>query len=362
MAYVEGLIYQESGFIKGFMEFEDGKVIDVSSGKAPKAEQHKILAKGVVLPLLANCHTHLGDAIAHGRKMTGDIESLVAPPNGLKFKILRESDPEDLISAMQQAVRKMLNTGTGSFIDFREEALSGVELLSKAVSELPINTIIMGRPKQLKYSSDELNKLLPKVNGIGLSSLSDWEYSEIKKIAKTTRQHNKLFAMHACERKHENLDQILDLKPDFLVHMTHGTDADYETLAELNIPVVLCPRSNIFFKHLPNIPRMLKKGVILVLGTDNAMLNAPNLFEELKSCFQLANEFGEAPPETLLKMITLNNKKILNPKYYISLAPGTKSNFMVLDIPISNPELTIAQGINPGDIKLINIGTTLWKK
>jgi cytosine/adenosine deaminase-related metal-dependent hydrolase len=107
---------------------------------------------------------------------------------------------------------------------------------------------------------------------------------------------------------------------------------------------------------------MLKKGVILVLGTDNAMLNAPNLFEELKSCFQLANEFGEAPPETLLKMITLNNKKILNPKYYISLAPGTKSNFMVLDIPISNPELTIAQGINPGDIKLINIGTTLWKK
>ncbi|MCK5560708.1 MAG: amidohydrolase family protein, partial [Thermoplasmata archaeon] len=352
--------YQESGFIKGYIEFNEGEIIDVGTGTCTKSENNEVLAKGVVLPLLTNCHTHLGDAIAYGRNIKGDIKSLVAPPNGLKFRILRESNPEELISAMRQTVLKMLATGTGAFIDFREEALSGVELLTKAVSELPINTMIMGRPKELTYSIDELNSLLPKVDGIGLSSLSDWDYSEIEKIATATKQHGRLLAMHACERKHENMDQILDLNPDFLIHMTYGTDEDYETLAELDIPVVLCPRSNIFFDNLPNIPKMLEKGITIVLGTDNAMLNTPNLFEELKMCFELANKFGEVPPEIMLKMVTQNLKKILNPKDYISLAPGTMSNFMVLDVPFSNPELTIVRDLKPENIKLINIGTIIW--
>jgi cytosine/adenosine deaminase-related metal-dependent hydrolase len=338
MAYVEGLIYQESGFIKGYIEFNEGEIIDVGS-TCTKSENNEVLAKGVVLPLLTNCHTHLGDAIAHGRSIKGDIESLVAPPNGLKFRILRESNPDELISAMRQAVLRMLSTGTGAFIDFREEALTGLELIEKAVSELPINTMIMGRPKELAYSIDELSSLLPRVDGIGLSSLSDW----------------------ACERKHENMDQILDLNPDFLIHMTYGTDEDYETLAELDIPVVLCPRSNIFFDNLPNIPKMLEKGITIVLGTDNAMLNTPNMFEELKMCFELANKFGEVAPQSILEMITLNLKKIINANCYISLAQGTPSNFMVLDIPMTDPTQTLISGIKPENIKLINIGNTIWK-
>jgi cytosine/adenosine deaminase-related metal-dependent hydrolase len=361
MAYVEGLIYQESGFIKGYIEFNEGEIIDVGTGTCTKSENNEVMAKGVVLPLLTNCHTHLGDAIAHGRSIKGDIESLVAPPNGLKFRILRESNPDELISAMRQAVLRMLSTGTGAFIDFREEALVGVELIEKAVSELPINTMIMGRPKELAYSIDELSSLLPRVDGIGLSSLSDWDYSEIEKIATTTKQQGKLFAMHACERKHENMDQILDLSPDFLIHMTYGTDEDYETLAELDIPVVLCPRSNIFFDNLPNIPKMLEKGITIVLGTDNAMLNTPNMFEELKMCFELANKFGEVAPQSILEMITLNLKKIINANCYISLAQGTPSNFMVLDIPMTDPTQTLISGIKPENIKLINIGNTIWK-
>ena len=117
-----------------------------------------------------------------------------------------------------------------------------------------------------------------------------------------------------------------------------------------------------FFKNPPNIPNMLKRGLTLVLGTDNAMLNTPNLFEELKVGFKLANRFGKVAPDTMLKTLTINLKKILNPKDYISLAPGTQSNFIVLEIPQSKPEITIVNGIRPENIKLINIGTTFWKR
>lgn len=360
MQYVDGMIYQESGFIKGYLEFHDGVVTAVGTGNYPKHGER--LAKGVVLPLLTNCHTHLGDAIAHGRHFEGDIESLVAPPNGLKFKILRESTSDDLIKAMNNAIIHMLNTGTGSFIDFREGGLTGVNQLQKAANVLPTNTFIMGRPEGLNYSKDEIISLLDKVTGIGISSISDWDYNELEKISKTTKQHDRLFALHASERLHEDLDKILNLNPDFLVHMTYGTDSDFEALAELEIPVVVCPRSRIFFNNIPNIPKMLNKGVTLVLGSDNAMFNSPNLFEELKIGFDLANKFGTVKPETMLKMITINTKKVLNPKYHISLAPGSPSNFMVLDIPLEKPEQTLVLGIQPENIKFVNILTSLWKK
>jgi len=359
MGHVEGLIYQESGFIKGYLEFTDGIITNVGTGTYPI--KNKPLAKGVILPLLTNYHTHIGDAIAHGRITYGNIESLVAPPNGLKFRILKESKPQDLINSMREAAIEMLNSGTATFCDFREEGLTGVEYLITAINALPINTIILGRPANLIYSKAELSTLLPKVEGIGISSISDWEYSELEKLASIVKQEKKLFALHACERMHEDMDKILDLKPDFLIHMTYGTEADFEKLSELEIPVVLCIRTNIFFNNLPNISKMLNNNVTLVLGTDNAMINNPNLFDEAKVCFEYSNKKGTLSPETLLKMLTLNLKKILNPNYYISLAPGTPSNFMVLNIPLSKPELTIAYGIKPENIKLISIGTKIWK-
>jgi cytosine/adenosine deaminase-related metal-dependent hydrolase len=359
MKYVEGLIYQESGFINGYLEFCDGVVTDTGIGRYQGTGEK--IGIGVVLPLLTNCHTHLGDAIAHGQHFEGDIESLVAPPNGLKFKILRESRPEDLIKAMNGAIIQMLNTGTGTFIDFREGGLTGVEQLIRAANVLPVNTFIMGRPKVLKYSKEELNSLLDKVIGIGISSISDWNYDELEKISKITKDHDKLFALHASERIHEDLDTILDLKPDFLVHMTCGTDSDFEKLAELGIPVVICPRSRVFFNNIPDIPKMADSGVPLVLGSDNAMFNSPNLFEELKTGFELANQMGTIQPKTMLEMITINTKKILNPKYHISLAPGSPSNFMVLNIPQEKPEQTIVSGIKPEDITAVNVLNSTWK-
>ncbi|MHA1988641.1 MAG: amidohydrolase family protein [Promethearchaeota archaeon] len=360
MKCVEGMIFQDSGFIKGYIYFEEGKIIDILPGSCPDSDL--VISKGVVLPLLNNCHTHIGDAIAHGRKLTADIEKLVAPPDGLKFQILRSSSSDELKIAMHRAIIEMLNTGTGAFSDFREDGVAGIQLLKNALNDLPITSLIMGRPRELKYSEEELSLLLPKVDGLGLSSITDWDYSELMKIAKEAKRQGRLFALHASERHREDIDLILDLKPDFLVHMTYGTDDDYQKLAECNIPIVLCLRSNLFFKNIPNLKKMLESGVTIVLGSDNAMINSSNLFEEVRVCTELLSNQTQVDPMTVLSMVTSNAKSIFGPKFEASLKAGNRSNFMVLEIPKEQPQKYIVKGIDPRQIKYINIGDSQWEK
>jgi cytosine/adenosine deaminase-related metal-dependent hydrolase len=353
------MIYQDTQFIKGYINFDDGKIVDVVPGSCPNSAQ--VISKGVILPLLNNCHTHIGDAIARGRELTADIEKLVAPPDGLKFQILRSSSIEELTTSMHQAIIEMLDSGTGAFSDFREEGLDGIKLLNNALADLPITSLILGRPKKLKYSHDELSNLLPTVDGLGVSSITDWEYLELFKVAKETKRAGKLFALHGSERHREDIDQILDLKPDFLVHMTYGSDDDYQKLAQSEIPIVLCLRSNIFFNNIPNIERMLEAGVTIVLGSDNAMINSSNLFEEVRACAELLSNQSQLDPFAVLSMVTSNAKSIFGPNFENDLKAGNKSNFMVLDIPFDQPQNCIVKGINPKQIKYINIGDLEWK-
>jgi cytosine/adenosine deaminase-related metal-dependent hydrolase len=51
----------------------------------------------------------------------------------------------------------------------------------------------------------------------------------------------------------------------------------------LDLPVVVCPRSNMFFGMVPPLARMVKAGVTVALGTDNAMIHQPDLFVEMNS-------------------------------------------------------------------------------
>jgi cytosine/adenosine deaminase-related metal-dependent hydrolase len=64
-----------------------------------------------------------------------------------------------------------------------------------------------------------------------------------------------------------------------------------------------------------------------MLGTDNAMLNTPNILDELT---YLKNMTGIFSIENLLNMITYNPRKALNLDYSI-LDLNSSNEFMVLD-------------------------------
>ena len=325
MKYVSGEILTPDGFIKGHLSYHKNVIVDINNGVPPE----KPIAKGVIVPLLVNAHTHIGDSFINSTKvyLPRDVEKLVAPPHGIKHKFLQNATEKEIVEGMKKSIDIMQKSGVGSFCDFREGGLTGVTQLNSAMQNTKITGVVLSRPQSLAYNKDELDILLNNSEGIGLSSVSDWEYSEIQKIAKHTKKKNKIFALHCSEIIREDIDLVLDLKPDFLVHMVKATESDLLRVKENNVSIVICPRSNIYFGLKPNIKKIKKIQVDVMFGTDNAMINQPDILNEIKF---VCNNFNEFTIKELLYMITYTTRKALNLDHGI-LGPDSPSNFIVLN-------------------------------
>ena len=101
---------------------DDGIIQEITSKKV--SSDNRIDANGcIVLPSFINGHTHIGDAVAMDVGDGKSIDEIVKPPHGLKHRILDETSPEDLIQSMKNAMWEMLDTGTTTFVDYREGGL-----------------------------------------------------------------------------------------------------------------------------------------------------------------------------------------------------------------------------------------------
>lgn len=353
MKYVCGKLLYKEDFIKGYIGFEDGIIKEIGKGSIKNPA-----AKGIIIPTFFNAHTHIGDSVAKDIEITNSLEEVMKPPDGLKHKILRESKSEDIIKSMKKTLIEMINSGTTQFSDFREGGAEGILQLEKAIDNLPIKPLTFARPEKLEYKKEEIDKILEKSEGIGVSSISDWDYTELQKISKHAKNKDKKFSLHASEDVREDIDNILDLKPDFLVHMTNAKDTDLEIVADNEIPIIVCPRANVFFGHIPNIPKMQKFGINLALGTDNVMINNPNMFREMEFTYKISRLKGNMTSQNIFKMATF--PKILNPRNEVEV--GNVANFMVLEIDSKNPYKAIVNHTDSKKIEMIVVGKYIRRR
>ena len=325
MEYVSGEIFTVNGFQRGYLGFENHKIMDRGKGNPPK----KPIRKGLIVPTLVNAHTHIGDSFIREKdiKLSKNIKELVAPPNGLKYKLLNQASEDEIIDGMKKSIGEMKRTGISHFCDFRENGTAGISQLKKALENENVSSLILSRPKELRYDHCEIEQLLKNSDGIGVSSIVDWNYKELEKVAKHAKRKGKIFAIHASEGIRENIELILDLKPDFLVHMVKATESDLIRAKDANIPVAVCPRSNAFFGLKPNMKLMKKIGIDIMIGTDNAMLNTPNVLDEIEYIRSRSTEFTKWD---LLQMITYIPRKALNLDVDI-LDLNSPAEFVVLD-------------------------------
>jgi cytosine/adenosine deaminase-related metal-dependent hydrolase len=357
MMYVTGQIYQDGAFKEGYLGVEEGIIKEIGEGIKENAQK-----KGIIIPTLINAHTHIGDAVYQNEVM-GGIEEVVAPPDGLKHRVLRETSEEDMLDSMKYVAKNMLLSGIAHFCDFREGGLEGVNVLRNALSDSPLKSKVFGRPNGLTYIKEEIENILKVADGIGLSAVSDWPEGEIRKVANHTKDQEKSFALHASERTREDIDFILDLKPDFLIHMNKATESDLKLCAESNVPIILCPRSEVFFGHVPNIPLMVKSNVTLALGTDNAMLNSPDsLLREMEFAYKISRLSGGCLAKDILDMVLINSRKVLNVKEDICLTQGKQANFIVFELSKIDPAYALVNGASAQDISMICVNDYLWVK
>jgi len=325
MEYISGKILTIDGFKKGYIGYDKNKIIEIGKTIPPKKPRYK----GLIIPTAINSHTHIGDTFIKNKikKLPRDIEKLVGPPNGIKHKLLEKSSKKEILNGMKKSIDLMKKNGIEYFCDFREGGLEGIKLIDRSLENNNIKPLIFSRPKKLEYDKDEIEKILRKSKGIGISSISDWDYENLKKISILTKKKKKFFALHASERIREDINLIIDLKPDFLVHMIKANDNDLEIVSDNDIPIVLCPRSNFFYGLKPNYHMMKKNNIKILFGTDNAMINNTNIFDEIRFVLKNTNVFSI---EELLMSITYIPRKVLNLSPCI-LGANQIKNFVVLN-------------------------------
>jgi|Deesub1362A_J573_1020465.scaffolds.fasta_scaffold00192_36 cytosine/adenosine deaminase-related metal-dependent hydrolase len=243
-------------------------------------EDDTVDPKHLILPLLFNAHVHLGDSIFKDPPYI-PLKKLVSPPDGLKHRILSTSQEKAKIKAISRTLQYMLSAGTGYGVEFREEGLKGVDILLRAINaaDLAPKLIILSRPGDI----EEGEKLIEVSDGFGMSSVRDHSYKFLEDLREIVRKNNGIFAIHAGELDDRDVDDALALEPDLLIHMLSATRRQLRMVEDLEIPICLCLRSNAAYGNLDTTnAEFFRNYKHIVLGTDNVMINSPNIFREME--------------------------------------------------------------------------------
>ena len=338
----------------------------------------------LLIPGFINSHTHIADSIGKDLSIDADVDSKIHPMIGLKQKLLKETPKKSLSKYMKNSAKSMIKNGITTFIDFREGGLDGILLLKSALDNLPIRCIILGRIEHYNTKNEikqnmplpkehiqQLTQLLKNCDGIGISGTNENSNSNLQSYAKT----KKIRAIHAAETKDSvntskkltgksEIQRAMLLRPSFLIHMTFATKNDLKLVAENTRGIVICPRANSSLAEgIPDISLMQKFGCNITIGTDNVMINSPDIFREMDYLWKVTMGMSQSrfDPRQILKMATVNAGKMLNQKIgcikenYFADCLFINKNSLDLE-PMNNVYASIVHRASENSINAVMIG------
>lgn len=385
----ESLEHVERGYIEIGV---NGIITGAGEGRHSSSVQRgkKLDAGGLlVMPGFINAHTHIADSIGKDIAAGSRLDARVHPVFGAKKKILEKSPPAQLAAMMKSSAVSMLHKGITAFADFREGGPEGVRLLKSAMAGLPIKCVALGRVDH--YSSDPAGteglpanaaatakQVLEIAGGLGISGANEntdaalGQYREIVAAAAKSR----LAAIHAAESAEtvqfsrdrtggkSEVERIMrHLRPDILVHMTHATGGEMSLARESNAGIVVCPRANgVLGAGLPRVAEMLRRGCLVAIGTDNVMLNSPDMFREMDYLWKASHAHGDfIEPRELVRMATANAARMLglNSGW---IAPGRAADLIFIDMrhadlyPVHDPYAAIVHRASKDAVRAVMAG------
>jgi cytosine/adenosine deaminase-related metal-dependent hydrolase len=376
---------------KGYIIINRGIIKGVGSGDYEGGYDDDPIYEGegiLACPGFINAHTHIGDSFGKDISIDSSLETRIHPIHGIKNKILQKSERKHLINFMRSSAISMMRNGVVVFADFREGALQGIDQIKEATSGLSIKSIVLGRPeyyydisrdfyKNRKFSPDVINlicNILNLADGLGISGANENtdnslnQYREI--IQKKSLKKKYLIGIHASESletekksftvtgKSEVQRIIRNLSPNFIVHLTNASDMDIQLVAKKKIGIVVCPRANgTLGVGIPKIAKMLSYGCCIGIGTDNIMINSPDMFRELDYIWKLTRTLEDkpVPPREILKMATVNGAKILGINSG-AIVTGRSADMIFIDkndldiSPMHDPHTSIVHRANANSI------------
>lgn len=329
--------------LEGYISIRDGMIKEVDTGRVDADFE------GIICPRFVNSHLHLGDS-AFKDPPFQPLSQLVGP-GGLKMHLLGSTPRDHLIEGMRRSLLQMMASGTCAFADFREGGEEGIRMLEEARRGIPLLMRIFGRP----LPGDTVTP--DGCYGLGMSSTRDHDPGAVQRMVGEARRAGKAVAIHAGEASRDDIQDALSLLPDHLVHMSRAEESDLKSVARAGIPLVICPRSNLITgSGVPNVKKMMELGIVLGVGTDNVMLNSPNMFAEM----HLISRALLHDDRQVFKMCTLNGAEIMGLDQKLgSIREGKEAKVMVINGSSDNlwgsthPLRSIVRRAEPTDILAI---------
>lgn len=381
----------------------------------------------ILLPGLINSHVHIGDSIGKDISADLDLNQRIHPQYGIKKTILERTPRSQLMQMIRNATMSMLHKGITTFVDFREGGLAGINLIQNAAENIPIKKIILGRIDfNVKYEDiktttrflkngkdtgskgnplrnedsieecdiiDQGNKIIENCDGFGISGANEntdemlrlynkiiMKYKQEGEGERTElKDHKKdpVVAIHAAEAetavmestknyKKTEIERTIDtLNPDIYIHVTNPSNLDLQILYQNKKKIVICPRANgVLGTGFVPIRKMLEYNFELGIGTDNVMLNSPDMFREMdfliKSQRAVEKDASFLDAKKVLKMATVNGGKIFGLNIG-SIEKGFQADLLFIDkydldlYPIHDPHMSIVHRCTERQLKAVMI-------
>ncbi len=340
------------------------------------------------MPGLWNSHTHMGDSCAPDGATGLTLEQGFFRPHGYKYRMLAQQSEATLLAALTDSLKYMARSGTVGHIDFREQGPYGARLLRSASRATGVESIILGQFNGVPFDAAmlaankdalpmehlaELRELLTIADGFSESTMNDLTDTAWREIRDLTERMGKYRAIHCLENagyrdvsiattgRGDLIRAIEYYSPHIIIHLTVANDEEISLLAKYKVTAVLNPRANANLGlPIPPVAKLLKAGVNLLLGTDNGLLNSPNMLAEMDYTYKICkSQFGdsiEPKPLAILKMATSNIRNIFSGKHTGFLAENTEADFTVVDFNQSHLRrsqhliASIVSRVTPDDI------------
>lgn len=380
-------------------EVEDDRIVTMELGEPVSRITEGAM---VVIPGLVNSHTHMGDSFIPDGATGLTLEQGFFRPDGFKYREIAKLEAEEHIDYISDALSYMAQSGTVAHLDFREQGPEGARRLKMASERIGVRSIILGQFDHVPFDAEELlantaslsesslaelKAILEIADGFSESTMNDLTDPAWREINECTQRLDKARAIHCLENEgyrdlclertgRGDLIQAIELyQPDIIVHLTVANDAEIELLVKHSVTVVINPRANANLGlPMPPVAKLLDAGVNILLGTDNGLLNSPNLFAELDFTYKLAkSQYGNAidpAPESILKMATSNlSSTRWGGELPGLLEPGGLANFTILDFNAIHLRrsahllASILTRVTPSDVlRTVRAGKILYSK
>jgi len=394
---------------KGHVVVENGKISRVGVGPYPNKPDVEINASEMIItPGFINGHSHIWDAGIKDVGVGEPYDDFYSGHINCTERLASTSE-EGLISGMRDALLEMLEGGIVAVCDF---GCGGSKRILKAKKGLPIKLVALeslclwaglgmksgkftelelveNKKKLSEVDLKKVNEILDIADGIGINTPNDLTDPAFGQLCRLCKTRNKMICAHAAETLWyaetslrrtglRDVERIIRYcKPDFLVHMVHATEKELDLMAQNGISIVSCPRSNALMGvGFPPVRKIVERGILLGLGTDNVCLNSQDLFSDMEFLSRMVRgiEQRKKPdfpnPKEILKMATINGAKVLHlDKEFGSIKEGKKANLIFIDgtdknlRPVVAPINTLVHRARPSNVKAIMVeGRLIIKK